>query len=195
MGKFYAVKNGRQKGVYATWNECKAQVDGFGGAVYKSFATQKEAEDFISEKQKTLSTKSECVAYVDGSFDLSTFCYAYGAVIFYQNEKYTFNDMMRDEEMATMRNVAGEIEGAKKAMAFALEHGCKTLEICYDYQGIEKWCTGEWKANKKGTIAYRDYYLEMSKYMEISFTKIKGHSNHPLNDEADLLAKKALGLA
>ena len=46
MGKFYAVKKGRQPGIYLTWDECKAQVDGFPGPVFKKFSTQAEAQAF-----------------------------------------------------------------------------------------------------------------------------------------------------
>ena len=42
-GKYYAVKKGRKPGVYQSWAECKAMVDGFPGAVYKSFKTREEA--------------------------------------------------------------------------------------------------------------------------------------------------------
>lgn len=38
------VWNGREKGIFRSWDECKAQVDGFEGAQYKSFESQKEAE-------------------------------------------------------------------------------------------------------------------------------------------------------
>lgn len=41
---FYVVWNGITPGVYSTWNECKAQVDGYDGAIYKSFPTREEAE-------------------------------------------------------------------------------------------------------------------------------------------------------
>lgn len=43
--KYYVVWEGRQKGVYDSWDECKAQVFGFEGAKYKSFESKKEAED------------------------------------------------------------------------------------------------------------------------------------------------------
>jgi ribonuclease HI len=42
--KFYTVWNGRQKGVFSSWDECKKQIDGFEGAQYKSFESQKLAE-------------------------------------------------------------------------------------------------------------------------------------------------------
>lgn len=42
--KFYVVWKGKKPGIYLTWNDCKAQVDGFNSAAYKSFSTQMEAE-------------------------------------------------------------------------------------------------------------------------------------------------------
>ena len=42
--KFYVVWVGRLPGVYASWGECKEQVEGFTGAKYKSFATEVEAQ-------------------------------------------------------------------------------------------------------------------------------------------------------
>ena len=37
--KYYAVKKGKVPGIYFNWNDCKAMVDGYQGAVYKSFKT------------------------------------------------------------------------------------------------------------------------------------------------------------
>ena len=46
-GKFYAVKEGVCRGIFLTWEECKASVSGYSGAVYKSFKTRQEAEAFL----------------------------------------------------------------------------------------------------------------------------------------------------
>jgi ribonuclease HI len=46
--KFYAVKAGRNPGIYLSWDEAKAQVNGFAGAEYKSFTSKSEALDFIN---------------------------------------------------------------------------------------------------------------------------------------------------
>lgn len=43
MSKYYVVWVGRQPGLYATWAECCAQVDGFSGALYRSFASPEAA--------------------------------------------------------------------------------------------------------------------------------------------------------
>jgi ribonuclease HI len=45
--KFYAVRSGRQPGVYLTWDECKQQVDGYTNAEYKGFSTRHEADAYL----------------------------------------------------------------------------------------------------------------------------------------------------
>ncbi|KAF8318509.1 hypothetical protein DL93DRAFT_2075991 [Clavulina sp. PMI_390] len=44
---FYAVKAGRVPGIYGTWGECEAQVKGFSKAVYQSFKTRAQAEEYM----------------------------------------------------------------------------------------------------------------------------------------------------
>ena len=47
--KYYVVWKGRKPGIYRTWDDCKAQVDGFVDAKYKSFETIKQAETAYAE--------------------------------------------------------------------------------------------------------------------------------------------------
>lgn len=48
--KFYVVWNGHRKGVFDNWNACKASVDSFPKAQYKSFETRIAAEMAFQEK-------------------------------------------------------------------------------------------------------------------------------------------------
>ena len=43
FSKLYAVKNGRVKGIFFKWGDCKQVVDGYPAAVYKSFQNIKAA--------------------------------------------------------------------------------------------------------------------------------------------------------
>lgn len=198
--KYYAVKEGKTRGIFTSWDDCKAQVHGYGGAVYKSFMTLAEAEAYLegnSSSQLSVEAmpETEAVAYVDGSYRQDTKEFSYGAVIFHQGQSWEFSEKFDNQELAEMRNVAGEIKGAEKAMAFCLEHQISSVAIVYDYEGIARWCTGEWQAKKMGTQAYRDYYRQaVSQGLRVHFVKVKGHSGNQYNDLVDGLAKAALGI-
>ena len=47
--KFYVVWNGVVPGVYKTWDDCKAQVSGYDGAIYKSFRSFADAQKAYEE--------------------------------------------------------------------------------------------------------------------------------------------------
>ena len=199
--KYYAVRKGKTPGIYQTWDECKNQVDGFSGAEYKSFATQSEAEAYlgVDEKPSEGAVDIEAaiqgdalVAYVDGSYNDETKEFSYGIVILHKGKEEYFSEKVEDAELAEMRNVAGEIKGAEAAMRYAVKHQYRKLLIYHDYEGIAKWCTGEWKAKKYGTKAYQEYYNSVSNEIDIEFVKVVGHSNDKYNDMADELAKAAI---
>lgn len=193
--KFYAVRKGYKNGIYETWDECKAQVIGFSGAVYKSFPTLNEAEAYMNnEVANGNNVTAEAVAYVDGSYDLKTKRFSCGVVMFHEGDEHHLSESFDDAELAEMRNVAGEIKGAEKAMQYCLERDIKSLNIYHDYEGVAKWCTGEWQAKKTGTKAYKTFYNIASEKIQIQFIKVKGHSGDKYNELADQLAKKALGL-
>lgn len=216
--KFYAVKQGRKTGMFLTWDDCKKQVMGYPGAIYKSFGTEAEAKEYLGIGGAVAGESSldsgisgaECTAagrtqtgtpasdaveiYVDGSYHAATKEFSYGMVVLIDGREEKFSQKMSDPELAQMRNVAGEIKGSEAAMQYALDHKIPSIIIYHDYQGIASWCNGDWKANKAGTIAYRDFYQKAKQKINIEFRKVKGHSNDKYNDMVDELAKEALGI-
>ncbi|MDR7870967.1 MAG: ribonuclease H family protein [Tissierellaceae bacterium] len=200
MAKFYyAVKNGRNPGIYYTWAECESEVKGFAGAKYKKFSTYEEAVNFIEGVDIKLDEISvdklkddEVVAYVDGSFSVDIKTFSYGMVIFTNEGKETYSGKDNDKDLADMRNVAGELKGAIEAMKYSISKGKRTLYLHYDYMGIEEWAKGNWKANKAGTKAYKEYYDSIKDRLNVIFIKVLAHSGVEFNEEADLLAKKEL---
>lgn len=196
---FYAVKEGRQKGIYNTWQECEAQVKGYPAAIFKKFSSYEDALKFINGHKEEVREvdisnleENEMVAYVDGSFDKASGYYSYGVILFTKDGRCHISKKEKDENMNSMRNVAGEIRGAMVSMEKALEEKKDTLYLYYDYMGIEKWATGEWKANKYGTKMYKNYYDSIKDSLRVVFKKVVAHSGNKYNEEADKLAKKAL---
>ena len=202
--KYFAVRKGRIPGIYSTWDECKTQVHGFKEAAYKSFSSREEAEAFINNQDTIVAVGKEdtesceegtLIAYVDGSYiSAKADQYAYGVVFLDKDGMKTASGSRQNVELAAMHNVAGEIHAAAYAMQYAAEQGYKKLYIYHDYEGIAKWCRGDWKTNKDSTKAYKEFYDGLKDRLEIHFVKVTGHSGVKYNEMADQLAKKALGI-
>ena len=60
--KYYVVWQGREPGIYLTWEECKAQVHGAEGARYKSFPTMEEAQRALGEGAPPIDYKRKAAA-------------------------------------------------------------------------------------------------------------------------------------
>lgn len=201
MAKFYAVRKGRQPGIYRTWPDCQQQVLKFPQAEYKSFATISEANDYINqtntlEKSNAATAKidedNHMLVYVDGSYEHRLKRYGYGGVMLYQGQETTFYGGGDQVDLVALRNVAGEMIGAMKAVDYAIKARAEKITIYYDYQGIAKWALGEWRTNNAHTIEYKRYMQEKSNQISIAFEKVKAHTGNKYNEMADGLAKKGV---
>lgn len=214
--KIYAVKNGREKGLFISWEDCKKSVDGFAGAVYKSFTNISEAQAYLygrssetvqasqlknspsesgqSENNQTVSGQPDkVVAYVDGSFDVKLQKYAFGCILLLPDGRHFEKSGSGNEpESLAIRNVAGEMLGAMYAALWACKNEFKALDIYYDYAGIEKWAVGDWKAKNMLTQKYAAFMQKYQKLMTISFVKVAAHTGDYYNEQVDQLAKAAL---
>lgn len=194
--KYYAVKHGKTTGIFTSWEECKATVDGVANAKYKGFSTLEDAQAYLNdEAPKPVKVKEgSAVAYVDGSYKADTEEFSYGAILFLNGEEIEFSGADYNPDVKDMRNVAGELKGAMVMMNYCIKNNIPALQIHHDYEGIAKWARGEWKTNKPGTKMYKEYYDRISDKLDVTFVKVKGHSGDINNDRADKLAKKALGI-
>lgn len=190
--KYYAVRIGRNPGIYHTWDECKRETMGFKGASFKKFSTREDAEAFINEieeDKKESAEKDELVVYVDGSYRNSDKSHSYGVYMLNDEEEYTYSKrFFKDSDM---RNVSGEIKGAMRAMEEAAELGKKKIYLHYDYEGIRSWALGFWKTNKEGTIYYKNFYDSIKDKLEVKFIKVEAHTGVKYNELVDKLAKEA----
>lgn len=191
--KFYAVKSGRETGIFTTWEACKKAIHGFSGAIYKSFDSESEAQDWFHDNRSELRANShptDFEVYTDGSYLKGQYSWAYA---FVKDDEVIYEDSNAgtSTEAAVMRNVAGEIAAVLYAVKRAAELGV-TIRIFHDYAGIAFWVTGEWQAKNEFTQRYAQL---MKEYQGIYvFEKVKAHTGNKYNEYVDKLAKQALGI-
>ena len=205
--KIYAVRKGHKTGLFNTWAECQKATAGYSGAEFRGFTEKEEALAFLNmETTKTVSgdkskeaagvvevPENMVIAYVDGSFEKSIGRYAFGCVLLTPDgQEIRESGSGSDPAGVAIRNVAGEMVGAMNAVKWAQENGYPAVEIRYDYEGVEKWVTGVWRAKTLLTSKYAVHMQEAGKKIQISFCKVAAHTGNHYNEEADQLAKSAL---
>ena len=125
-------------------------------------------------------------AYTDGSYLDGAI--GYGVVILKDGEPIAeLSGPVEEEQLQGMRQVGGELLAFYKAVDWCQENHVQDVAVFYDYEGIEKWATGEWKANNPATQAYVKSMRDCP--IAIRWQKVDSHSGDRWNDRADQLAK------
>lgn len=203
--KFYAVKKGYdfesgnsvENLILESWNECLKYVKGVKGAKYKSFPDKLKAQNYLDGKIQNMDkNNSKCPPniphiYVDGSYSISAEKYAYAFVVVKNGiVKYVESGASKDTSKKSLRQIAGELEAAVRAVEYGIKSGEKVVAIFHDYEGIAHHVTGYWERKSESSI---EYYNRMKKLMDkgidIVFVKVTGHSGNLFNDIADEMAK------
>ncbi|WP_291581136.1 ribonuclease H family protein [Clostridium sp. UBA6640] len=184
-----------------TWAECLALVKGVKGAQYKSFESLNEAKEYLSEEKKLLkkgidSYPMDCIhVYVDGSYNLQSEKFSYGMVAVRNDViEYMENGEAEDNSQKQLRQIAGELMGAIKAVEYAKSIGERKLVIFHDYEGIYHHAIGTWERKDSSS---KEYYDKINSYinkdnMEIIFVKTDSHSGDIYNEITDSYAKAAI---
>ena len=191
--KFYAVRKGRETGIFDSWQQCKESVHGFKGAVYKSFPDRGSAEKYLQTEIDQAIDESLPYAFVDGSINIYTGVYGYGGFIHHDDKYYLIQGTGNNPMFASNRNVAGEVIGAIQTIWKALNLNITEMNLFFDYEGIEQWATGGWSANSELSRQYRDAMHRIRDRITIHYVKVKGHTGIEGNELADSLAKDAVG--
>jgi ribonuclease H-related protein len=203
--KYYAVKVGRNSGIFNTWAECSSQVSGFSGAVFKSFSSLQDAQEFLGAPKK-LTNARKLDVYTDGSHKNGLL--GIGAWCEYEGHEHQLAIRLTKEflldgygaDIANCSNVTAEfiavVEVIKRVKRAKWAIGVNVLNICSDYIGPEKWLSGEWKINNAEIKKIYNTAKESMKEMafELEFHHIPGHTNSPGNTKADSLASCVMGI-
>lgn len=208
--KVYAIKEGFdsknnekvENRIVNTWSECLKYVKGVKGAKYKSFEKRDEAEKYLSEGSKLLKKEDnnypkDCMhIYVDGSYSIETEKYSYGVVAVRDNVvEYIESDAAKDTSKKNIRQIAGELKGAIKAVKYALKKGEKRVVVFHDYEGVCHHATGFWERREESSIKYyKDMNELISSGIEVIFVKVDSHTGDLFNELVDEMCKDKLNI-
>lgn len=143
--------------------------------------------DRLNASQNGYAPQCEYQAYVDGSYQDGGI--GYGAIILRSGEEI-HRLAGRVEHSLEQRQVAGELEAVQQVVMWCSQQQITQIEILYDYEGIQKWATGEWRAEKDLTRRYAAF-METAP-VHVVWTKVKSHTGDRWNEAADQLAKAAI---
>lgn len=191
--KYYAVRVGRQPGIYETWSECREQVEKYSGAKHKSFEDRAAAEAYIAQQEEPVPIKKDIpAAYIDGSFSKKGACYGWGGFIEH-NGRHILQGSGSNPDYLPERNIAGELLGALQAMQAAVKLGIPEINMYFDYAGIASYLNGEWQPKTPLAIYYRQAADLLGHDVKVNYIKVAGHTGIAGNEIADYLAKEAVG--
>ncbi|MCM3714485.1 ribonuclease H [Halalkalibacter oceani] len=144
--KFYVVWKGRKTGIFPTWAECEAQVKGFTGARFKSFATKAEAEKAFNEggfkqssakRAEPLATFDEEIDYDSISVDVG--CRGNPGIVEYKGvDTRTGEVLFSHDEIHIGTNNMGEFLAIVHGLAYTKQRG-ETKTIYSDSLTAIKW--------------------------------------------------------
>lgn len=185
-----------------TWAECLTYVKGVKGAKYKSFESIDDAKSYLNEGNRMLKKSDEnypkdCLhAYVDGSYNNSDGRYSYGVVCVKNNiVEYIESNAEKDTSEKNIRQIAGELKGALRAVEYALREKQTKIVLFHDYEGIAHHATGAWERKEESSMQYYNKMQElMSSGIEIIFVKVDSHTGDLFNELVDEKCKECLGI-
>lgn len=210
--KFYAVAKGRKPGIYTNWPEAKIQIDGFAGALYKGFATYREAEEWLKKpvlrraspgkrpegtRTHNVHDRDRVTIYTDGGSSGNPGPGGYGAIQIYDG---TVKERTGGFRFTTNNRM--ELMGVIVALR-ELEHRELPVTVytdsSYVVNGItkgwaKKWRSNNWiKADKRPAVN-PDLWgelLDLTAELDVTFVWVKGHAGNSYNERCDELAVDA----
>ena len=106
------------------------------------------------------------------------------------NEKETTNNRM---ELLAPINALKEIDSNSQIIIYTDSQYVKRGIT----EWINKWINNNWQTSKKGNVKNKDLWIELynlNKSLDVKWNWVKAHAGNPMNEEVDLLAKKAANL-
>ena len=200
---YYAVKRGKQPGVYTSFLELKKSIEGCDFPLYKEFKSEKDAYDFLfgsfgltknklglyQELQLTKkysSWPSTFVSYTDGSKKNNNSSYGFIGVV---NNIIQYEEAnLIDQDNAS--HIVGEFEAVIRTIQHAVNNNFKRVFIFYDYAQIREVLNYQGQYDNECIQNYQEFVYKQLSNIEIEFIKVKAHRGNQFNEYVNDLVKR-----
>ncbi len=214
--KYYAVAAGRTCGIFTDWPTAEAQVKGFAGARYKSFASEEEARAWLDdpvyrgrEGKRPLAEsapqsasppyqsppkQNEILIYTDGGCLNNPGPGGYGIIIEADGEQWEISGGFRlttNNRMELMAAIVAleELQGGRRRIH--LYSDSSYLVNAVEKGWAQKWRKNGWIKGDGKAALNSDLWqrlLGLLEGLEVAFHWVKGHAGHEQNERCDRLA-------
>jgi ribonuclease H-related protein len=187
MGKYYAVAKGVTPGIYTDWPTTQKMVNGFPKAVFKSFTTKQEAEEYmrlyadksIAATQSQILPK-DTIIYTDGSMNEGR-C-GFGVVII-TNVGDKFEAYGHVPKYLGVTNNVAELYAIYVALSLVQGDVSIYSDSTYAIGVLTGW-------NAKVNIDIIESIKRLLANRTVKFQHVDAHSGITYNEEADRLADR-----
>ena len=222
--KFYAVIKGRQPGIYQEWfgeNGADAQISGFSGAIYKSFPTLVEAEQWFRRGREAYSEDTstqlnatepsnepdaqteqdntqlpQVTIYTDGACIKNPGPGGYGIVLLYGKHRKELSGGFRlttNNRMEILAAIVG-LKALKTRCNVTIYSDSRYLVDAMMLGWAERWRANNWRRTKTEMAINPDLWrqlLELCPQHQVKFVWVQGHAGNIENERCDQLATQA----
>lgn len=221
--KFYAVFQGHKPGLYSTWTETSEQVNGYKGAVYKSFSIRQDALNWIRERilaasepvdqslvelvkelpespQKgTGSNTGHIVIHTDGGASPNPGVGGYGVVLQHGTLRKELSQGFRltTNNRMEMLAVIEALRSLKGPSQVILHTDSRYVVDSINKGWVKNWRRKGWKKSngeRPENIDLWEQLLELLEMHVVEFNWVKGHAGDIENERCDTLANEARGM-
>lgn len=217
MKKIYAVKAGRQTGLFSTWAECEKQVKGYQGAKFKGFESAQEAAAWLAApntqasssavkqraaKEKTFPTKkdepdTDYIIYTDGSCLRNPNGPGGWAAVILDRGTGEVRELHAGHPSTTNNRMElsaaiGALSAIRENSTVALYTDSQYLKNAFTRHWINNWQRNGWKTAQGTDVLNKDLWLELDRLFQshqVFFHWVKGHAGNSYNERCDLLAR------
>lgn len=205
MSVFYAVANGRKKGVYMNWNDCKAQIEEFENPIFKKFDNVDDAAAFIEDHSQNI------YIYTDGACTNNGSDNARASIGVFLNKNNPLNisrELLQSDYNSKLTNNIAELVAAIEGINIIKDSPHKNKIVVTDSEYVIKCATtygkklesNDWKTSngkKPPNIELVKSLYHLTNTHEIKFIHVMAHTDkkdkHSIgNYYADLMANMAI---